>query len=188
MFYGFSVIVFCVVSFLIPYYAQVYLSIAAGLAVAILLPVSVALVRSFTPSDIIFIVGILFLVIGLIQSGLPVRAVLESFRHIAFFASIGLTSLYIVLEILRSTRIRSRAGSMRGFGAFLAVCSTTLSSELCSCLHPALILEALGIPAFLQNLVSIGFAVMMTTLVNQIRLTYGSYKSMRNGNKPLRNV
>ncbi len=175
-FYGSSIVIFAVVSLLLPYQTQVYLSIGAGFAVAILLPLSMVLSRGLKSIDVVFIAGILFLIVALFNSGLPVRAVFENLRHFSLILSVALTGLYVTLVTLR---FQPRAKSMKSFGLFSSVFTTTLSSELCSCLHPTLLLEALGIPAFLQNQVKLGFIIMMTTLASQTRVTHQTYKSRR---------
>lgn len=150
-FYGAIIIIFIIVSFLLPYQAQVYLSIAAGFAVAFLLPLSIVLSRGFKLLDIVFIIGVAFLSIALFKSDLPTRAVLENVRHFSLIMSVALTGLYVALEALRRTHIKSSVTSVKSFSSFFSVCSTTISSELCSCLHPVLFLEAMGIVAFIPN-------------------------------------
>jgi len=180
-FYGAVAIIFIAFSLVLSYQTQVYLSIAAGIAVALLLTTSMVLSRGLTSLDTIFMSGILFLLIALFRSDLPMRAVLENIRHFSLILSVVLTGLYVVLRILRSGSVKSHAVSVKSLGDFFMVCSTTLSSELCSCLHPVLFLETLGILAFLPNQVRLGFVVMMTTLVRQVLLTYESYESRRQG-------
>ena len=180
-FYGAVAIVFSAFSFVLSYQTQVYLSIAAGIAVALLLPTSMVLSRGFTSLDTVFMSGILFLLIALFRSDLPMRAVLENVRHSSLILSVVLTGLYVVLRILRRGGVKSHAVSVKSLGDFFMVCGTTLSSELCSCLHPVLFLETLGILAFLPNQVRLGFVIMMTALVRQVLLTYESYESKRRG-------
>jgi len=180
-FYGAVVIVFIAFSFVLSYQTQVYLSIAAGIAVALLLPASMVLSRGFTSLDTVFMSGILFLLIALFRSDLPMRAVLENVRHSSLILSVVLTGLYVVLRILRRGGVKSHAVSVKSLGDFFMVCGTTLSSELCSCLHPVLFLETLGILAFLPNQVRLGFVIMMTAFVRQVLLTYESYESRRRG-------
>jgi len=185
-FYSSVVVIFIIVSFFSPYQTQVYSSIAVGFAVAVLISISMILFRGFRLLDSIFIVGILFLVIALLQSDLPTRAVVENFRHFSLILSVALTGLYVAMEIIQSTHIKIQSRSIQNFSNFFSVCSTTLSSELCSCLHPTLFLETMGILVFLPNQVRLGFVIMMTTLVNQIRVTYNFYKSkshIRNARK-----
>lgn len=121
----------------------------------------------------------MFLIVGLLESDLPTRAVLENLRHFSLILSVTLTGLYVVLDILQSARTKLHVTSVKGLSSFFSVFGTTLSSELCSCLHPTLFFETLGIVAFLPNQVKLGFVIMMITLVYQIRLTYESYKSRR---------
>jgi len=175
--YATAVVICIALSVSLPYQTQVYLSIGAGITVALLLPLSMVLSRGFASVDIIFVSGILFLLIALLRSDLPTRAVLENVRHFSLIVSVGLAGTYLALQLLQGRRIKSHAMSVKGFSNFFSVCSTTLSSELCSCLHPVLFLEALGIVAFLPNQVRIGFVIMMTTLFHQARLTYESYRS-----------
>lgn len=175
-FYGTAAIVFSVVAFFLQYQTQVYSSIAAGLIVALLLPASIVLLRGFKFLDLVFISGIVFLIVALLQSDLPVRAVLENVRHFSLILSVALTGLYVVFEALRGARMKMHVVSLKGLSGFFSVVSTTLSSELCSCLHPTLFLETLGIVTFLPNQVRLGFVLMMVTLTSQIRSTYASYK------------
>ncbi len=142
-----------------------------------LLLASMVLMRGFAKLDLIFVAGILFLVVGLLQSNLPTRAVLENVRHASLILSVVLTGLYVVLEILESTRLKFHVVSVKGLSTFFSVCEETISSELCSCLHPSLLLEALGVTVFIPNQVRVGFVLMMVTLASQIRSTYGTYKS-----------
>jgi len=179
MFYGAVAIIFTAFSFVVSYQTQVYMSIAAGIAVALLLPTSMVLSRGFASSDTIFMGGILFLLMALFKSDLPMRAVLENIRHLSLILSVVLTGLYVVLRVSRRGNVKSHTVSVKSLGDFFMVCSTTLSSELCSCLHPVLFLETLGILAFLPNQVRLGFVIMMTTLVRQVLLTYESYESRR---------
>lgn len=177
--YATLVAILSVVSFLIPYQTQVYLSISSGITVALLLPVSMVLTRGFTSLDAVFIGGVLFLFVALFESDLPTRAVLENIRHLSLILSVVLTGLYVLLQVSLRSRVKSNVTSLKSFGGFFSVCSTTLSSELCSCLHPALFLEALGVVAFLPNQVRLGFVIMMATLVYQARSTFASYRSRR---------
>lgn len=180
-FYSIVVTVLIIASLFLPYPLQVYLSIGAGIAVALLLPMSMVLSRGFTSLDAIFVSGILLLLLALFKSDLPVRAVLENVRHFSLILSVALTGLYVLLRILKGSGIKSRAALVKSFGNFFSVYSATLSSELCSCLHPVLFLESIGIVAFLPNQVRLGFVIMMTTLVHQTRLTYESLRSRRCG-------
>lgn len=61
-FYGCIALLFIFTSFFLSYQTQVYLSIAAGIAMALLLSLSLVLVGGFSVLDIIFIGGIAFLV------------------------------------------------------------------------------------------------------------------------------
>ena len=178
--YASIVIVLTAISLLLPYQTQVRLSITAGFAVALLLPSSMILSRGFKPLDTVFIIGILSLITALLNSDLPTRAVLENVRHFSLILSLALTGLYVALQSIHRTRIKSRTSSMKGFSTFFSVFSTTLSSELCSCLHPTLFLESMGIVAFLPNQVRLGFVIMISTLLHQTRLTYEAYNSRRN--------
>ncbi len=127
--------------------------------------------------DAIFIGGVAFLIVALFKSDLPTRAVLENLRHFSLILSLALSALYVALRALRGGRAGSHPRSVGSLARFLSVFGTTLSSELCSCLHPTLFLGALGVAASLQNQVRLGFAMMMATLIYQARLTYGSYRS-----------
>ncbi len=178
-FYGVSILVFIFLSVFLPYETQVYLSIAAGVGVAILLTVSTILFRRILLLDIVFVGGIVFLVAALFKRGLLPPTVLQNFGHYALVISLALTGSYVVLQIIHCSRIGSHAGSLRSFNEFFSVSFTTLSSEMCSCLHPIPFLDLLGVVVFLPNQVRLGFIVMMATLVYQARLTFESYKSRK---------
>lgn len=178
-FYTAAVIMVSTLSILIPYTTQVYLSIAAGVTVALLLILSTALSHGVVWLDILFIGGVAALLIALFKRGLLPPSVLQGLGHYALAVSITLTGLYVLLRIRQGTRSRSHAASMKSLGDFFSVSWATLSSELCSCLHPIPILEALAAMAFLPNRVRLGFVIMMITLIHQSHLTYRSYKSRR---------
>jgi hypothetical protein len=178
-FYAVAIAAPLALSPLIPYQAQVRLSIAAGFAVTLLIPLSMILSHGLEPMDAIFISGVAFLIVALFKSDLPTRAVLENLRHLSLILSLALSALYVALRVLRSGRAGTHPKSMDSLARFLSVFSATLSSELCSCLHPTLFLEALGVAASLQSQVRLGFVIMMATLIYQARLTYGSYRSRR---------
>lgn len=175
--YGITILFCGGISFLIPYQTQVYLSIAAGFAVVLLLSVSLVLKRGLRWFDAVFAVGLILLLAGLAQSDLPTKAILESARHASLILSLLLTVLYVFLDISQSAWSKSPLHSVRSLGGFFSVLNTTISSELCSCLHPTLILEALGVGAFLPNQVRLGFMLMMTTVVYQAQSTFESYRS-----------
>jgi len=179
LFYCVIALVFMTLSFFLSYQTQVYLSIAAGIAVALLLPTSMVLSRGFKLLDVIFVGGILFLIVALLKSDLPMRAVLENVRHFSLILSVVLTGAYVLVRFWTGGKVGSHALSVKSLSDFFMVCSTTLSSELCSCLHPVLFLETLGILVFLPNQVRLGFVIMMTTLVRQVLLTYESYELRR---------
>ena len=67
----------------LPYEAQVRLAIAAGFAIAFLIPISMILSRGLSPLDSILFSGIALLALALFQSDLPTRAILENLRHLA---------------------------------------------------------------------------------------------------------
>ncbi|MEM3439987.1 MAG: hypothetical protein QXQ76_02000 [Candidatus Bathyarchaeia archaeon] len=183
--YALSIAALSALSYLTPYQTQVHLSIVAGFAIALLIPLSMILSRGLEPLDAIFIAGVAFLIVALLKSDLPTRAVLESLRHFSLILSFGLSALYAALRILRSYRAGSATKSMDALARFFSIFNATLSSELCSCLHPTLFLEALGISASIQSQVRLGFIIMMATLLYQARLTHGSYRSRRGPSKPL---
>lgn len=184
-FYSIAVIVFSALSTILPYEIQVHSSIAAGITVASLLAASMILSHgSLSSLDIVFIGGIIFLLAALFKRGLLPPTILQNFGHYALALSLALMGSYVVMQILRGNRIRSHATSVKSFGDFFSVSWTTLSSELCYCLHPVPILEALGIMAFMPNQVRIGFVIMATTLLHQARLTYVTYKSKRMQARP----
>jgi hypothetical protein len=116
------------------------------------------------------------LIIALLKSGFPTKAILINARHISLGLSVLLSGLYILLQI---NRTKSHSESVKEFGKFFSVCSTTLSTELCTCLHPVLILESLGIAAFLPNQVRIGFIIMMITLSYNIRSIFRTFLRRR---------
>lgn len=178
-FYGTAVMVISAFSLFLPYQTQVYLSIGAGISVAILLATSMMFSRSFMVIDVAFIGGIAFLLVALFKRGLLPRTALENLGHMSLIVSVAFTGSYVVLLIVQSSRIRLHVASVKSLNDFLSVCFTTLSSELCSCLHPIPFLDALGIIAFLENRVRLGFVIMMTTLAHQTRLAYEFYKSRR---------
>ena len=205
MLYFLSSLVFSLVSFLLPYELQVHVSILGGVTVALLLLVSTVLSQGFSLRDMVFVAGILSLLVALFSSDLPTRAVLLSVRHLSLITSVFLTGLDFVLRTIRTGHLsrlllagpsstkrtppkkglsglpdRIQLGSMR---TFFSVCCMTLSSELCSCLHPALFLELLGIAALVENQVKLGFVVMMTTLVEQIRHAYRIHRSIAMGRR-----
>lgn len=177
-FYGTAIVAFVVLSILLPYQTQVYLSIAAGITVALLLAVSMIFSRSIASLEAIFIGGVMFLLAALFKRGFLPPTVLQDFGHYSLAISLTLTGLYVVLQVLRSGR-KSYTMSVKSLNDFFSVCSTTLSSEMCSCVHSISFLEALGVMALLPNQVRLGFVIMMTTLVYQIRLTYDSHKSRK---------
>jgi len=187
VFYGSIALLFIFASFFLSYQTQVYLSIGAGIAVALLLLLSVVLVRGFSLLEVVFIGGIAFLISALLRSDLPMRAVLENVRHLSLFLSVGLGGLYLILVVVQGNRLASHELSVKSLGNFFSICSTTLSSELCSCLHPVFFLEMLGVAAFLPNQVRLGFVIMMTTLIYQFRQTYESYETRRHGKSVSRN-
>lgn len=180
VFYGITAIVSSVISIILPYQSQVYLSIAAGVAVAILLTVSMIMSRGVEPFDLVFIAGVVFLLVALFKRGFLPPIVLQNLGHYALALSMILTGAYVAFQIFRGTRLRSHVVPAKSLSDMLSVSSTTISSELCSCLHPMPVLDALGITAFLPNQVRLGFVIMMTTLVYQTRLTYEYYKSRTN--------
>lgn len=185
-FYSIAAIAFSALSTILPYEVQVHSSIAAGIAVASLLVASTILSHGFlSPLNIVFIGGIIFLLAALFKRGLLPPTTLQNFGHYALALSLALTGSYVVMQILRGNRIRSHAKSVKSFGDFLAISWTTLSSELCYCLHPVPILETLGIMAFMPNQVRIGFVIMATTLLHEARLTYAIHKSKRLQAHPL---
>lgn len=182
--YALSIAALSALSSLIPYQTQVHLSIAAGFAIALLIPLSMILSRGLEPLDAIFIAGVAFLIVALLKSDLPTRAVLENVRHFSLILSLGLSALYAALRILGAHRAGSDAKPMDALARFFSIFNATLSSELCSCLHPTLFLEALGVAASIQSQVRLGFIIMMATLIYQAQLTHGAYRSRRKLSKP----
>jgi|GEM_PF-1878363 len=174
-FYAMAISMPSALSPLIPYEAQVKLAIAAGFAIAFLIPISAILSRGLRPLDAILFGGIALLALALFQSDLPTRATLENLRHLALILSLALSALYAILIALgdRAGSPRRSAGDL---SRFLSVFSATLSSELCSCLHPTLLLGALGVVASIEGQVKLGFVIMMATLAHQAKLTYGALR------------
>ncbi|MBS7626702.1 hypothetical protein KEJ51_06680, partial [Candidatus Bathyarchaeota archaeon] len=124
--------------------------------------------------DLIFMAGIAFLFIGLYKSDLPTRATLENIRHLSLIISVILTGIYVAAKIPRRGKTYPSFNLIQNLGRFMSVFSATLSSELCSCLHPTLMLEAVGFALLIPNQVRLGFILMIITLAYQINLTYRS--------------
>lgn len=182
--YGIIVVLFSIVSLILSYEFQVYLSIIAGIVVVLLLVASLIALRGFKNLDAVFIGGIIFLVIALfpkdLLTSLATLDVLRDFQHLSRILSIALTVLYVIIEIFQFAHIKQGA-SMKSLSDFFSVCNTTISSELCGCLHPLpfldILLVPLGVADILTNRVKLGFVIMMATLVFQIRSTYESYRN-----------
>ena len=186
--YAMTIVMFSVVSLILPYNFQVYLSIAAGVAIAFLLLAGISQ-KSFTVK-VVFISGVVFLVVALFPKELltplfPEHDILRDFKHLSRILSIVLTALYVAFGILQFAHTRPRGALMKSFSNFFSVCNATISSELCACLHPIpfvdMLLVPLGVADLLVNRVKLGFVIMMMTLVFQIRASHRFYKA-RNKN------
>ncbi|MBS7650780.1 hypothetical protein KEJ35_05455 [Candidatus Bathyarchaeota archaeon] len=173
-FYAALAILLAFISISLPYQVQVYIAIVAGFAVASLMLSTAILSRRREPLDLIFMAGIAFLFVGLYKSDLPTRATLENIRHLSLIISVTLTGIYVAARISRRGRTHPSFDPIQNLSRFLSVFSATLSSELCSCLHPTLILEAIGFTLLIPNQVRLGFILMMITLAYQLNLTYRS--------------
>ena len=145
---------------------------------AFLLIFSIVASRDLKSPDVLLVIGTVFLVFAIYRSGLPTQAVFQNLRHLSLVLSVVLAGSYLALKHFKQRASRPRLSLMTGVSRFFSVCLTTLSSELCSCLHPILLLETIGIMAFLPSQVRIGFVLMMTTLVFQLRLTFDSIRTL----------
>lgn len=178
-FYGMAVVASAALSLILSYETQVQSSIAAGILVAFLLVASLILSQGFALIDVFFIGGIVFLLLALFKRSLLPPTILQGFGHYALIVSLVLTGSYVLLRVRHGSRIGSHATSVKSFGDFFSISWTTLSSELCYCMHPMPLLEAFGIMALIPGQVRLGFVIMATTLLHQVRLTYESYGSRR---------
>ncbi len=184
--YGVVALAFSVVSLVLTYELQVYASIVAGIAVALLLVASLVALRGFIKLDMVFVGGIIFLIIALfpkeyLTSLLPTIDVLRDFKHLSRILSIGLTALYTIMGVFQRSLSRPHGAHMKSLSNFFSVCNTTISSELCACLHPIplvdMLLAPLGAADLLTNRVKLGFVIMMISLILQIRSSYNFYKN-----------
>jgi hypothetical protein len=184
--YGVALVIFSIVSFVLPYQIQVYTSISAGIIVVLLLVAALVKSRGFRKLDMIFVGGIFFLIVALLPkeyfiSSFPTPEFFRDFRHLSEILSITLTALYALTGILQFLHTRIQGTPMKYFSDFFSVCNTTISSELCGCLHPIpfvdTFLAPLGVADLLTNRVKLGFVMMMTCLVFQMQSFYASYKT-----------
>jgi hypothetical protein len=183
--YSITVVIFSIVSFILPYDVQVSTSIIAGIVMVLLLVASLVALRGFKKLDMVFISGIVFLVIALfpkelLLSSFPTLDVIRNFQHLSRIMSIALTALYVAVGIFQFTNIRPHWVRMKHFSNFFSMCNTTISSELCGCLHSIpfldVLLAPLGVADLIINRVKLGFVIMMVTLVLQIWSSYESYR------------
>jgi len=179
-FYSATMAIFVAISFLLSYQDQVYVSTKAGFVVAFLLVLSMIVSRDLKSPDALLVIGTIFLVFAIYKSSLPTQAVFQNVRHLSLILSVVFAGLYLAVKNFGERGRRPRLSLMTSISRFFSVCLTTLSSELCSCLHPILLLEMIGIMAFLPSQVRIGFVLMMTTLVFQLRLTLNSLRTFFN--------
>ncbi len=186
-FYAIALVMFVGVSLILPYNTQVYLSVVAGMTIALLLLMSIA--RSEFTRNVALVGGASLLSIALIPKGIlsllsPVQDIFLDIQHLSRILSVALTALYVALGVLQFAHVRPRGVIMRRVSRFLSVCNTAISSELCTCLHPIpfidVILIPLGVADLLVNRVKLGFVIMMMTLVFQIRTSYGFHKASPN--------
>lgn len=165
-------------SLTVAYESLVHLSIGLGLAVSLLLLLAVSLSGNVSRYTAFFILGILLMILALLSSDLPTRAVLLSIRHFALAASLLLSGLYTLLYVVQRTDMRVLKGfafsvnpRLKPYSDFASVFCTTISSELCSCLHPALALDILGISLLIPSQVQAGFILVLATFAYQLRAT-----------------
>ena len=169
-----------IVSLSLPYVYLVYSSIGMGLLVSALLTLSVYLSYGINRHSSVFVVGISLMVVALLNSDLPTRAVFENLRHASLMLSLVLGGLYTSIALskrldkLIPKEIISRLDrpELKPYSDFASMFCTTLSSELCSCLHPVLVFDMLGISLLLPTQVKSGFVLMVVTLAHQLRVTW----------------
>jgi hypothetical protein len=122
--------------------------------------------------------GILLMIVALLTSDLPTRAVLENLRHISLILAITLSSIYTIAILMKKyerlipTKLATKLyhPKAKSYSDFSTMLSTTLSNELCSCLHPVLMLEMLGISILIPSQVKTGFLLMTMVLTHQVRM------------------
>jgi hypothetical protein len=178
---GFTIAVLMSVS--VPYRYLVYLSIAEGLAICVLLLLGVYLARNINKYSSFFVVGILLMVVALVNSDAPTKAVLGSLRHISLALSMIVSGIYTSLALFRrmerqlTDRITSKIdrNRLKPYSDFATAFCITLSSELCSCLHPIIILDMIGISILVPAQVQVGFLLITMTLIHQLRLVSARY-------------
>lgn len=177
-FYFASLIVAVLFSVITPYQYLVYFSIAMGLVVSALLVLGLFLSGQFNRYSVLFVVGIFVMVVALLSSDLPTRALLVNVRHISLILSLTLSGIYTLVVLtervgeLVPRRILATLDRpmLRPYNDFASVFCTTLSSELCSCLHPALVLDMLGVTILIPSQVKAGFILMAMTLTHELRI------------------
>jgi predicted secreted protein len=130
------------------------------------------------PLSLLFYIGVFFLMLGLAESGPPTRAMLESVRHTSLIIAVMLTSLYYLLLFFKRYRVQKGRKELKFYRDFTSIFFTTLSSELCSCLHPALILDLLGIAISIPTQVKIGSLLMIITFIYQLTGSHGLWKAL----------
>ena len=117
------------------------------------------------------------MVVALLNSDAPTKAVLGSLRHISLALSIILSGVYTLFAL--SKRVERQLADkiapkldrniLKPYSDFATAFCTTLSSELCSCLHPILILDMIGISILVPAQVQVGFLMITTTFIHQLR-------------------
>jgi hypothetical protein len=173
---GLAVAFFISVS--VSYRYLVYLSIAEGLAICMLLLLGVYLTGNINKYSSLFVVGILLMMVALLNSDAPTKAVLGSLRHISLVLSMILSGVYTSLALFRrierqlteSITSRIDRNRLKPYSDFATAFCTTLSSELCSCLHPIIILDMIGISILVPSQVQVGFLLITMTLIHQLML------------------
>ena len=177
--YAIALLLAVLFSLVIPYQYLVYLSIGVGLMISFLLLMGMILSGQINRYSSFFVLGIFFMIIALLSSDLPTKAILLSVRHISLILSLTLSGIYTAFSLIKRfkrtalKRVATALSSprLKPYSDFSSVLCTTLSNELCSCLHPALALDMLGISILISSQVQTGFILIMVTLVHQLKIT-----------------
>ncbi|MCJ7633344.1 hypothetical protein MUP77_13275 [Candidatus Bathyarchaeota archaeon] len=177
--YAIALLLAVLFSLILPYQYLVYLSIGVGLMISFLLLMGMILSGQIDRYSSFFVLGIFFMIIALLSSDLPTKAILLSVRHISLILSLTLNGFYTVFSLIkrfRKTDLKRVATALssprlKPYSDFASVFCTTLSNELCSCLHPALALDMLGISILISSQVQTGFILIIVTLTHQLQIT-----------------
>jgi hypothetical protein len=178
-FYVGGLVVAVLISLTAPYQYLVYVSIVMGLVVSALLVAGLFLSKQFNRYSAIFFVGISLMVVALLNSDLPTRAILLSVRHVSLILSLVFGAVYTLaaftkrIERLVPRRILVALDRpvLRPYNDFASMVCTALSSELCSCLHPVLALDMLGVSILVPSQIRGGFILIAMTLTHQLRMS-----------------